>query len=166
MTDCKELAYEAKQGNKEAFAELYKAVYQDMYRFALYILTNPEDAQDAVAETVADAYASITKLRDCEAFKGWIFKILSNKCKRKLKEYTRKTEPLYDQEGSVPGDLDRDMQVREAFFSLSDEERFIVAMQVFGGYRSKEIGLILHKNHNTVRSRLDRALKKMEEILQ
>ena len=102
MTDCKELAYEAKQGNKEAFGELYKAVYQDMYRFALYILKNPEDAQDAVAETVADAYASITKLRDCEAFKGWIFKILSNKCKRKLKEYTRKTEPLYDQEGSVP----------------------------------------------------------------
>lgn len=56
--------------------------------------------------------------------------------------------------------------MREAFFSLSDEERFIVAMQVFGGYKSKEIGLILHKNHNTVRSRLNRALKKMEEILQ
>ena len=83
-----------------------------------------------------------------------------------LKEYTRKTEPLYEQEGSVRGDLDQDMQVREAFFSLSDEERFIVAMQVFGGYKSKEIGLILHKNHNTVRSRLNRALKKMEEILQ
>ena len=158
MTDCKQLAYEARQGSKEAFAQLYQAVYQDLYRFALYVLKNPEDAQDAVAETVADAYAEITKLRDSEAFKGWIFKILSNKCKRKLKEYTRKTEPLYEQEGSV--------QVREAFFSLSDEERFIVAMQVFGGYKSKEIGLILHKNHNTVRSRLNRALKKMEEILQ
>lgn len=166
MTDCKQLAYEAKQGNKEAFGELYQEVYQDLYHFALYVLKNPEDAQDAVAETVTDAYAAIGKLRDCEAFKGWIFKILSNKCKRKLKEYTRKTEPLYEQEGSVQGDLDRDMQVREAFFSLSDEERFIVAMQVFGGYKSKEIGSILHKNHNTVRSRLDRALKKMEVILQ
>ena len=121
MTDCKQLAYEARQGSKEAFAQLYQAVYQDLYRFALYVLKNPEDAQDAVAETVADAYAEITKLRDSEAFKGWIFKILSNKCKRKLKEYTRKTEPLYEQEGSVRGDLDRDMQVREAFFSLSDE---------------------------------------------
>ena len=158
MTDCKQLAYEARQGSKEAFAQLYQAVYQDLYRFALYVLKNPE--------TVADAYAEIKKLRDSEAFKGWIFKILSNKCKRKLKEYTRKTEPLYEQEGSVRGDLDQDMQVREAFFSLSDEERFIVAMQVFGGYKSKEIGLILHKNHNTVRSRLNRALKKMEEILQ
>ena len=102
MTDCKQLAYEAKQGNKEAFGELYQEVYQDLYHFALYVLKNPEDAQDAVAETVADAYAAIGKLRDCEAFKGWIFKILSNKCKRKLKEYTRKTEPLYEQEGSVP----------------------------------------------------------------
>ena len=122
MTDCKQLAYEARQGSKEAFAQLYQAVYQDLYRFALYVLKNPEDAQDAVAETVADAYAEIKKLRDSEAFKGWIFKILSNKCKRKLKEYTRKTEPLYEQEGSVRGDLDQDMQVREAFFSLSDED--------------------------------------------
>ena len=97
MTDCKQLAYEARQGSKEAFAQLYQAVYQDLYRFALYVLKNPEDAQDAVAETVADAYAEIKKLRDSEAFKGWIFKILSNKCKRKLKEYTRKTEPLYEQ---------------------------------------------------------------------
>ena len=88
MTDCKQLAYEARQGSKEAFAQLYQAVYQDLYRFALYVLKNPEDAQDAVAETVADAYAEIKKLRDSEAFKGWIFKILSNKCKRKLKEYT------------------------------------------------------------------------------
>lgn len=166
MTDCKQLAQEAKGGSREAFAGLYQATYQDMYRFALYVLKNPEDAQDAVAETVADAYATIGKLRDCEAFKGWIFKILSNKCKRRLKEYTRKTEPLYEQEGSTQGDMDRDMQVREAFYSLDDEERFIVAMQVFGGYKSKEIGLILHKNHNTVRSRLDRALKKMETLLQ
>ena len=90
MTDCKQLAYEARQGSKEAFAQLYQAVYQDLYRFALYVLKNPEDAQDAVAEPVADAYAEITKLRDSEAFKGWIFKILSNKCKRKLKEYTNR----------------------------------------------------------------------------
>mgnify|MGYP000624018509 CR=1 FL=1 len=82
-------------------------------------------------------------------------------------------EGVYQEDGAAvrtggerAGDLDRDMQVREAFFPLSDEERFIVAMQVFGGYKSKEIGLILHKNHNTVRSRLNRALKKMEEILQ
>lgn len=166
MTDCKQLAEEARQGSREAFAGLYEAVYRDLYRFALYVLKNPEDAQDAVAETVADAYASIGKLRDSGAFKGWIFKILSNKCKRRLKEYTRKTEPLKEEEGSSQGDMDRDMQVREAFYSLDDEERFIVAMQVFGGYKSKEIGLILHKNHNTVRSRLDRALKKMEQLLQ
>lgn len=40
MTDCKQLAYEARQGSKEAFAQLYQAVYQDLYRFALYVLKN------------------------------------------------------------------------------------------------------------------------------
>ena len=35
MTDCKQLAYEAKQGNREAFGELYQEVYQDLYLFCI-----------------------------------------------------------------------------------------------------------------------------------
>lgn len=75
----------------EVFAKYYETVYKDMYRFALYTLKNPHDAEDVTGETVADAYASIEKLRDPECFRGWIFAILSNKCKRKLKEYVDKT---------------------------------------------------------------------------
>ncbi|MGN0399564.1 MAG: RNA polymerase sigma factor [Blautia sp.] len=166
MSDCRELAEKAKGGNKEAFGALYETVYEDMYRFALYTLRNQEDAKDVVAETVADAFETIGRLRDTNAFRGWIFRILANKCKRKLKEYTKKTCAYEEYQGSVHEDLDQNLQVREVFFSLADEERYLVALQVFGGYRSKEIGTMLHKNHNTVRSKIDRALKKMEEMLQ
>ena len=91
MEECREMVQKAKEGNKEAFGILYETVYEDMYRFAWYTLRNPEDAKDVVAETVADAFETIGNLRDTSAFRGWIFKILSNKCKRKLKEYTKKT---------------------------------------------------------------------------
>ena len=77
-----ELVSRAKQQDSHAFAELYEMVYQDLYRMALYTLGNPQDAENVVSDTVLDAYCNIGKLREAAAFKGWIFKILSNKCNR------------------------------------------------------------------------------------
>ena len=52
----------AKSGDTGAFAELYRTIYADLYRFALYTLKNPADAEDAVSETVMDAFQMQTAL--------------------------------------------------------------------------------------------------------
>lgn len=155
----------AKEGDKKAFARIYETVYRDMYRFALYALGNPQDAEDAVSDTVADAYAGIGRLREPERFKAWIFRILSVKCKRKLKEYANKTEELPMNRADEKPEPGAYQDVRDAFAKLPDEDRLIIAMSVFGGYDSREIGRILHKNDNTVRSRRSRGLKKLSEML-
>lgn len=160
-----ELAKRASKGDREAFGMLYQEVYRDLYRFACYVLRDSYEAQDLVAETVADAWETISRLRRPEAFQAWIFKILSNKCKRKLKEIGENRRRLSEEETGFSQDMDRNLQVREAFFRLEAEERMIVALKVFGGYKSQEIGDLLHKSHNTVRSRYSRALKKMEKYL-
>lgn len=51
--------------------------------------------------------------------------------------------------------------IRQEFFRLSDEERMIISMHLFAGYKSHEIASILHMNENTIRSKESRALKKM-----
>lgn len=43
------LIKKAKKGDVEAFGELYTTVYKKLYRFALYILKNPQDAEDVVS---------------------------------------------------------------------------------------------------------------------
>lgn len=53
-----------------------------------------ETSRSLVSEAVVDAYQSYGKLRNQEAFRSWIFKILTVKCKRKLKEYVNKTVEL------------------------------------------------------------------------
>ena len=164
MVTYKVLVEQAKKRDKEAFAKLYELIYQDMYRFALYTLKNSQDAEDIVSDTVIDAYESIKKLRNAEAFKGWIFRILSNKCRRKMKDYVDKTVEL-PEELSHKGDFTEDVATREAFMQLSNEERLIISMSIFAGYSSREIGDILNKNDNTVRSDKSRALKKMEQML-
>lgn len=79
---------------KDEFIELYTGIYKDLYRYALYILCNKEDAEDAVSEAVVDAYAEFDKLRDKAAFRSWIFKILSIKCKRKIRGYVNRDDEL------------------------------------------------------------------------
>ena len=76
-----------------AFKELYKTVYQDLYRFALCMMHHPQDAEDAVSEAVLSAYENIHKLRKEEAFRSWIFQILANVCRRKLKSRERTETP-------------------------------------------------------------------------
>lgn len=153
----------AKQGDTEAFAELYGEIYENMYRFALYTLRHTADAEDVVSEAVVDAFASIGKLRTEEAFHSWIFRILTNKCKDKLREYCRKTvelEEVTEQAGYREGPEEAAI-TRKLFFELADEERLIIGMHLFCGYKTREIAEILHMNENTVRSKESRGLKKM-----
>ena len=156
----------AKRGDAIAFAGLYQQIYADLYRFALYTLKNKSDAEDAVSEAVVDAFASIKKLRREEAFKGWIFRILYNKCKDKLREYTKKSVEFLKeyQEVSTSEQIEEEAVMRALFYELSEEERLIISLHLFAGYTSKEIGKLLHMNENTVRSKESRALKKLGEL--
>ena len=38
------------------FAQMYETVYKDLYRFALCIMKNQHEAEDAVSEAVIAAY--------------------------------------------------------------------------------------------------------------
>lgn len=155
---------------QEVFEDQYKLVYHDMYRFALYTLGHVHDAEDAVSEAVADAYQGMGRLRNDSSFRPWIFKILTVKCKRKLKEYVNKTVEL-DEDiflGALEErwNVEENQDVRNAFFSLNGQERLIVSMSVFGGYNSREIGRSLFLKDATVRSKLARALNKMQKLLE
>lgn len=170
MENYLKLVWRAKRGDVDAFAQLYAGIYEDMYRFALYTLRNASDAEDAVSDAVTDAFASVKKLRSEEAFKSWIFRILSNKCKDKLREYAGKNEIGIEDTEEIACDSGPEMteciQIRKLFFELADEERLIISLHQFAGYTSREIAEILHMNENTVRSKESRALKKMEQQLQ
>lgn len=159
------LIRQAKQGSAQAFCDLYREIYQDLYRFALYVLKNSHDAEDVVSETVMDAWEQIGKLRREESFRTWIFKILSIKCRRRLKEYCSKMEEIPEDLCAASRDTAQDMDVRRAFSALGEEERLILSLHIFGGYSSREIAGMLGMNDNTVRSKQKRALEKMEGYL-
>ena len=147
----------------ERFLELYEPVYKDLYRLAYSYLGNLQDAEDAVGDTVLKAYEHFDSLRKKEAFRAWIFQILVNQCKSCLRQRGKKTTcELLEEPSYTPEHGDRTIAM-EMLSSLSEEERQIVALTVFGGFKGEEIAHILNRKHSTVRSRYRRALKKLEQ---
>ena len=153
----------------ERFMELYETVYRDLYRLAYYYLGNAEEAEDAVQDTALAAWEHFGKLKREEAFRAWIFRILVNTCRKAVRKKSRR-EYLADEreqraEGMPDPNLAERLELMELLSKLDEEERMIVTLSVFGGYKGEEIAEILERRHSTVRSRYRRALKKLEREL-
>ena len=164
------LVQEAVAGSKEAFCKLYGEYKDRLYRYALYRLGDPADAEDAVSDCVLAAWQSIGNLRSDKAFGTWIFRILSNCCASRIKEMIGCRENLEHIYNEYPGsskDSPSSLSVElcEALSQLSDEERDIVLLSVIGGFSSTEISSLTGLAAGSVRSKLSRSLAKMREFL-
>lgn len=168
-----QLVARAKQGDADSFSALYEQLAPGLYRTALYTLGNRQDAEDVVAETFMEAFHGIRKLRDDGAFAPWMYRILSVRCKRKIKDIMRgrnqfDIETMNDlDDGSDLGEsVTQRADLLHALQQLSAGERQIVALAVVEGYTTKEVAQILGLPHGTVSSKLFRTLKKLRAMLE
>lgn len=159
------LIRKSRHGDVQAFGTLYRRIYKDLYRFALYTMRQPQDAEDAVSETIVAAYENLHKLKKEESFRSWIFTILMNQCRKHFRQEGR-TGELTEEIAAQETDHAENCDVRAAFMQLSEEDRMIVACSVLGGYPSEEIGGMMEMNPATVRSRKARALEKMRQVIE
>lgn len=159
-----------------AFGRIYKSIYADLFKMAFYIIGNRELAKDIVSETILDAYSGISGLKDESKFEQWILKILTTKCKRKIKEKYEKfsvfnpnirtLEEYNSQAGDANLDKETKTDVQIALSKLNRDDRIIVSLCIVEGYKSHEVAKILSMNPSTVRSRLNRSLAKMRNYLE
>ena len=168
-----ELVALAQSGSAEAFGELYELYYKEMYRYACCITGSEDLAQDAISDAVLSAFRQIKSLKNPEVFKGWLFKILCASCKRQYNENRHKTSLVYIDDGDTdfadPAGFDGveiSVDLKKAIAQLSKEEQEIVLLSVVSNYKSHEISEILGITASTVRSKLNRALKKLRKTLE
>ncbi|MGN0653955.1 MAG: RNA polymerase sigma factor [Oscillospiraceae bacterium] len=156
----------ARNGDADAFAELYSSVYKDLYRIALCNLRNSDDAADAVSDAVLDAFTSIKNLKDENAFKAWIVKILMTKIKRKQKDYiTDNTQDISEVEQESRDNSFDGVEILEAISELDENERLVLSLSIVGGYKSDEIAKLCNSKAATIRSQLSRAKLKLRDRL-
>ena len=157
----------AQKGDKPAFDEIIRLCVPDLFRIAMSILKNKDDADDAVCETVVKAYENIHKLKNCKFFKTWIIRILINQANAAYKRRNKivylhdiTDEPHCEDEYDFGGD-----ELSSAVDSLRLEYRTVITLYYFQDMRIKEIAEVLQIPQGTVKWRLSKAKSILKEKL-
>lgn len=153
------LIKKAKSKNPDAFVELMQLQMKDMYRVALAILMNDEDAADAIQDTILVCWEKIHTLRNIAFFKTWMTRILINKC-YDIRKTRDKTTDINDYEEPAVYD-EYNLELKEALSSLDEKYRIIMTLFYSQGYHIDEISKILKIPKSTVQTRLKRGRDKL-----
>lgn len=137
-----------------------------MYRLAMSILCNGEDAADAAQEAICIAYQKLHTLRQKERFKPWLLRILTNECYNIIRQRQRFTETESLPEPAAPGDLEQSTELWQAVYDLSEQLRAVVVLYYYEGFSAREISGILRISEANVKTRLHRARKCLKQRLE
>lgn len=161
------LVKKAQMGDKKAFNKLISTYQKDLYLVAKSKLNSEEDVFDVIQETILTVYLSISKLKKISSFKIWLMKILIAKCNNVYKEKVKTSNiPIDDISNNTSkleeNDIGSNIEFYSLLNSLTEEEKDIIIFRYAERYKIKEIANILDINENTVRSKILRAKKKIE----
>ncbi len=135
-----------------------------LFRAALAILGDVQEAEDAVQDTLLRYLEQRPEFRDREHEKAWLLKVAANRCKSVLRARLRHPAvELLDVYPAPDGDGSRELM--EAILSLPANQRAAVHLHYYEGYTSEEIGAILGQRPGTVRSHLSRARDALRRYL-
>lgn len=149
--------------DQEAFSMLMQKHSQSMYKIALAILKNNDDAADAMQETALSCWEKISTLQKKQYFRTWMVRILINHCNtiyRQKKKYIP-TKEMPQEPAKRTGYEDIEwMQMLEC---LKEKYRIVVVLYYAEEFSVKDIADMLHIGQSTVKQRLFMARKELKK---
>ncbi|MEW6238837.1 MAG: sigma-70 family RNA polymerase sigma factor [Candidatus Omnitrophota bacterium] len=170
-------------GDCAAFERLYRRYAKDVFNMALRMVGSSEIAEEVVQETFISVFRDIRRFQFQSAFTTWLYRIALRRSAdyfRKHKKRIDKTisifqnspdeSPFEFQDGNpTPAERARENERRkvleDAIDSLSFKQKKIVILRYIHHLSYEEIADILQCRLGTVKSRLNRAHKSLEQAL-
>jgi RNA polymerase sigma factor (sigma-70 family) len=178
-----ELVGLARNGNKDAFGLLVQRYQTLMQRFAMRLAAGEESAPDLVQETMLQAYLSLGRLKNPARFKSWLYGIMLNVYRSRLRD--RKiaffsleviveglqffpapfSAPVLTPE-KIAEERELYQTVLNAVNKLHPVDRDILLLFYYAQLNSSEIVTLLNIPAGTVKVRLHRARRRLKALLQ
>ena len=153
--------------DRERFVAQVTELQETLYRTARSILRNEQDAQDAVQESVTQAFARLHTLRDPAKFKPWLLRILVNTCydacrRRRSTVYLEAVEETL---AAPQSDCEERMSLWSAVMRLPEEQKAVVTLFYYEDLPIRAISEVLGVTQGTVKTRLSRARGRLRQML-
>lgn len=149
----------------EEITALYERHADTVWRVCYSFMRNEHDAQDMMQDTFMKLMNSSMVFKDQDHEKAWLIVTAANLCKDALKSRARLTEDIEAHE-ELTAPEPENLGLKEAILSLPEEEKEIIYMYYYEGYRTAEIAEMLNKPSSTIRSKLARAREKLKKKLE
>jgi RNA polymerase sigma factor (sigma-70 family) len=166
------LARRAAAGDKAAFEAIFRRYHQDLYRYCLATVGNPQDAQDALQNTMVKALQSLPGERREIKLKPWLYRVARNESIETLRRRREGVELDADREASnweIAESAATRERLRQLFADLEElpeRQRSALVMREMGGLDFDEIGASFGTSPAVVRQTLYEArlsLRQMDE---
>jgi RNA polymerase sigma-70 factor, ECF subfamily len=140
--------------------------YPDIYRLALAILHDPDEAADAAQDCFVAADRAIGSFQYQSSPKTWLYAIAINSCRSRMRKWKtqraliegiRSVQSLFERSPSVEEQViasEQDAWLREAVRRLDEKHRLPIVLYYLEGLPVRDIAYILGINEGTVHSRL------------
>ncbi len=169
-------------GNENAFSIIVRRYLKSIYNFIYRLIGNVAEAEDITQNVFLSAWKNIKSFKREESFKTWIFSIARNAAidwLRKKKNITFSDLEKENEEGLIedtlidPAPLPEELltsfedkrKLEEAINQLPLLYREVIFLYYNNDFTFEEIGKILNKPLNTVKSQYRRALFMLKNIL-
>jgi RNA polymerase sigma-70 factor (ECF subfamily) len=172
-----QLIQQAQAGNADAFARLYDAYVDEIYRFIFYRVSNQQTAEDLTSQLFLKTWDNLDRYqaRRGASFKAWLMQIARNLVidhYRTFKE-TTPLEPIMtvepDPTMNVVKEVERRLQgewLQTKLQELTDEQREVVTLKFIHGFSTKEIARMMNKKEGAIRALQMRGLQALANIFE
>jgi RNA polymerase sigma factor (sigma-70 family) len=155
-----------------SFDRLYRNHAPEVYRYALAVLGNRADAEDATQTTFLNAFRAIERGERPEKARNWLIAIAHNVCRHRFRHARRRPwEVELDDLGAAwslrePEETISADQIRDALEALGHNQRTALVMRELEGRSYEEIAAALNVSTGAVETLLFRARRALREQLE
>lgn len=173
-----ELLRRARDGDREAFGELFRKYEKRVFRVARRMCRSDDEAWDITQDAFLRAMQAMDRYDTRYRFFTWIYRIVTNLAINQSEKRKRRSEVLFEEDYGAEGrqaveDMTADLAEREqmveavsrAVEKLSPALRAVFVLRVDQQLSYSEIAESLHIAIGTVMSRLNRARHRVREEL-
>ena len=174
-----QLIHKILSGDDEAFSILVEKYRRSVHALAWRKIGDFHFAEEITQDTFLQVHKKLPTLRNPHQFAGWLYVITNRLCKnwhrrsktaaiqslesasqREIDEFSYKCYESEQREGEVSER--RSETVKRLLQKLPESERTVVTLYYLGEMTAKEIGKFLGVSVNTIKSRLQRARKRLQ----
>lgn len=162
----------AQRGDREAFSTLAHRVSPRLYASARLILRQPDRAEDAVQDTLVEAWRNIRGLRDPDRLDAWLHRLLVRCCHRYIRQEQQRriTEielpmGLGDHRSDTARSVAERDEMEQAFRRLTPDQRTILALVYYADLSLADVSAALGIPLGTTKSRLHRSTDALRAAL-